>query len=97
MTDEQGFTPARLIEIREALALDRRGLAAALGYHERSVRNWEEGRRPTPRVVRLALMALLAGVPDPADLAPEWIPVAFEDIGGFRAFAAEMAAQASDA
>ena len=54
-----GMTPADLRATAKALGLSGRGLAAALGYNERTYRRWLAGV-PIPRKVELHCQALLA-------------------------------------
>jgi transcriptional regulator with XRE-family HTH domain len=53
------MTPADLRATAKALGLSGRGLAAALGYNERTYRRWLAGG-PMPKSLPLACEALLA-------------------------------------
>lgn len=74
MPENLVLMPARFAAMRAALGLTQTQFAVALGRSLRSVRNFETGERPVPRVVRLAAMALLQGLPDPADAPDCWKP-----------------------
>lgn len=57
------MTPADFTATRERLGMTRGAFASALGLAPNTVTAYEQGRRPVPFTVRLAIAALLYGLP----------------------------------
>lgn len=57
------MTPTAFIATRQRLGMNRIKFAGALGISRNSVTSYESGERPVPLTVRLAIAALLYGLP----------------------------------
>ena len=57
------MTPTAFIAARERLGMTRGAFAQAVGIAPNSVTAYEKGRYPVPLTVRLAIAALLYGLP----------------------------------
>jgi DNA-binding XRE family transcriptional regulator len=57
------MTPAAFIAARERLGMTRGAFAASLGIAPNTVTAYERGKYPVPLTVRLAIAALLYGLP----------------------------------
>ena len=57
------MTPATFTATRERLGMTRGAFASALGIAPNTHTAYEQGKRPIPLTVRLAIAALLYGLP----------------------------------
>lgn len=57
------MTPGELTAARERLGMTRVAFSSALGIAQNSLAAYESGKRPVPLTVRLAIAALLYGLP----------------------------------
>ncbi|MFN3229323.1 MAG: helix-turn-helix domain-containing protein [Asticcacaulis sp.] len=57
------MTPEEIKAARAALGLSQRKFADTLGITPQAVENWEYDKSSPPKFLRLALAALLAGLP----------------------------------
>ncbi|MFN3229322.1 MAG: helix-turn-helix domain-containing protein [Asticcacaulis sp.] len=63
MQETARLNPDDIRAARKALGLSQRAFADALGVQSATVENWEYGKTEAPKMLRLALAALFAGLP----------------------------------